>query len=74
MGNVIKKPAQSPDARRVPVIDSSLKAKEKQDTAQTSADTKAFFSSRPTGTDLIIRGKHQEFRSKTALKKQGFGR
>lgn len=44
------------------MTDSSLKAKEKQDTAQTSADTEAFFSSCPTGTHLIIKRKHQEGR------------
>lgn len=74
MGNVIKKPAQRPDARRVLVTDSSLKAKEKHDTAQMSADTKAFFSSCPTGTDLIIKGKEQEFRVSSSLRAQGAGR
>lgn len=44
------------------MTDSSLKAKGKQDTAQTSADTEAFFSSCPTGTRLIIKRKHREGR------------
>lgn len=40
--NVIKKPAQRPDARRVSVTDASLKAKEKQHTAQTLQTQKHF--------------------------------
>ena len=58
------------------MTDASLKAKGKQDTAQTlQAHTKAFFSSCPTGTDLIIKGKHGGLRgyggfSETGLREQ----
>lgn len=53
------------------MTDSSLKANEKQDIAQTSGDTKAFFSSCPTGTHLIIKRKLQEFRVEGSFRETG---
>lgn len=57
--NVIKKPAQRPDAGRGSVTDRRQpRSKGKARHSTDAAGTKAFLSSCPTGTDLIIKGKH----------------